>query len=99
MPNGLLLRLARNDAVRHLVTTMSLTRPVVERFVAGETLAEGMAAAAGLNAEGMGAILDYLGENVATEAQADQAAAAYLASLAAIGGSGLDAHVSVKLTQ
>jgi proline dehydrogenase len=99
MPNGLLLRLARNDAVRHLVTTMSLTRPVVERFVAGETLAEGMAAAARLNTEGMGAILDYLGENVATHAQADQAAAAYLTSLAAIGASGLDTHVSVKLTQ
>jgi proline dehydrogenase len=99
MPNGLLLRLAAHDQVRRLVTGASLTRRVVERFVAGETLADGMAAATRLNEDGMGAILDYLGENVATEAQADQAAAAYLASLAAIGRRGVDAHVSVKLTQ
>ena len=99
MPNGLLLHLAAHGRVRHLVTTLPLTRPVVERFVAGETLAEGMAAAALLNTQGIGAILDYLGENVATDAQADQAAAAYLASLAAIGTSHIDAHVSVKLTQ
>jgi proline dehydrogenase len=99
MPNRLLLRLAALDGVRRLVTSASLTRPVVQRFVAGETLAEGMAAAARLNEAGMGAILDYLGENVATETQADQAAAAYLDSLAAIGRSGVEAHVSVKLTQ
>ena len=99
MPNRPLLRLAAHDGVRRLVTSTSLTRRVVERFVAGETLADGIAAAARLNGERMGAILDYLGENVATEAQADQAAAAYLASLAAIGRSGIDAHVSVKLTQ
>ena len=68
MPNRLLLRLAAHDGVRRLVTSASLTRPVVERFVAGETLADGMAAAARLNDGGMGAILDYLGENVATEA-------------------------------
>jgi proline dehydrogenase len=99
MPNRLLLRLAALDGVRRLVTSASLTRPVVQRFVAGETLADGMAAATRLNDAGMGAILDYLGENVATEAQADQAATAYLDSLAAIGRSGIDAHVSVKLTQ
>jgi len=99
MPNRPLLRLAAHDGVRRLVTSTSLTRRVVERFVAGETLADGIAAAARLNGERMGAILDYLGENVATEAQADQAAAAHLASLAAIGRSGIDAHVSVKLTQ
>jgi proline dehydrogenase len=99
MPNRLLLRLAALDGVRRLVTSASLTRPVVERFVAGETLPEAMAAAGRLKENGMGAILDYLGENVTSDAQADQAAAAYLDSLAAIAAAGIDTHVSVKLTQ
>src|SRR5437879_12744877 len=99
MPNRLLLRLAAHDGVRRLVTSAPPTRRVVKRFVAGETLDDGMAAAGRLNEHGMGAILDYLGENVATEEQADQAAGAYLASLAVIGRSRIDAHVSVKLTQ
>jgi len=99
VPNRLLLRLAAHDGVRRLVTAARLTRPVVERFVAGETLGEALAAARDLNAEGIGAILDYLGENVATEEQADAATAAYLASLEAIAARGTDTHVSVKLTQ
>ena len=101
MPNRLLLRLAGHDGVRRLVTTSPLTRKVVRRFVAGETLAEALQAARQLNGEGVGAILDYLGENVATEAQADAAAEAYLASLRAIATAmpANRAHVSVKLTQ
>jgi proline dehydrogenase len=99
MPNRLLLRLAAQEGVRRLVTTTSLTRPVVERFVAGERLEDGLAAAAELNARGIGAILDYLGENVATDEQADAATRAYLASLEAIAARKTDAHVSVKLTQ
>jgi len=99
MPNRLLLRLAAQEGVRRLVTATSLTRPVVERFVAGETLEEGLAVARELKARGIGAILDYLGENVATDEQADAATAAYLASLDAIATGRTDAHVSVKLTQ
>jgi proline dehydrogenase len=99
MPNRPLLRLAAHGGIRRLVTSAALTRRVVKRFVAGETLDDGLAAAGWLNEHGMGAILDYLGENVATEEQADQAAGAYVASLAAIGRSRIDAHVSVKLTQ
>jgi proline dehydrogenase len=92
MPNHLLLRVAAHDRVRSLVASSRLARPVVERFVAGETLSEAVAVARDLKAEGMGAILDLLGENVTDEAQADAATEEYLAALAA-------AHVSVKLTQ
>lgn len=99
MPNRLLLHLAAHGGVRRLVETSGLTRAVVDRFVAGPRLEDGIRAAAGLNTAGMGAILDFLGENVATDAQADAAGAAYLAGLEAIAARGLDAHVSVKLTQ
>lgn len=99
MPNTLLIALAGNRRVQHLVETSSLTAPVLRRFVAGESLAEAVAATRALEVQGIGAILDYLGENVTTEAGADAAAQAYLASLERIGALGLDAHVSVKLTQ
>lgn len=99
MPNHLLMALAANQRVRTLVETTPLTQPVVRRFVAGETLAEAVEAARQLKAQGIGAVLDYLGENVTTDAQADAAAEAYLRSLQRIGALSLDAHVSVKLTQ
>ncbi|MGH2689376.1 MAG: proline dehydrogenase family protein, partial [Actinomycetota bacterium] len=99
MPNRLLLSAAELPFVRRLVVANSLTRSVVRRFVAGETLEEGIAAAAALVGQGTLAILDYLGELVATEEQADAAASLYLDGLRRIGEEGLDAHVAVKLTQ
>lgn len=104
MPNRALLRLAAHDGVRRLVTGSPAARPVVRRFVAGETLDSGLAAARDLNARGIGAILDYLGENVSSPEQADAALGAYLESLQALRSPtgeapAPDAHVSVKLTQ
>ena len=100
MPNRLLLHLAARDDVRRAITAAPVTRRVVERFVAGETLEQALRVARDLNAAGIGAILDHLGENVSTEQQADDALQAYLHSLTAIGpGRGLDAHISVKMTQ
>lgn len=99
MPNKLLLLAAERPALKQFITRRHLTRRVAERFVAGDLLADGLRAATALNKAGIGGILDYLGENVSTEAQADDAARAYLESLQAISAAGLDAHVSVKLTQ
>jgi proline dehydrogenase len=99
VPNHLLLRVAANEHVRGLVSSSRITRPVVERFVAGETLDEAVTAARELAGDGIGSILDLLGENVSDEVQADAAAEAYLGALEAIGRTNLDAHVSVKLTQ
>jgi proline dehydrogenase len=113
MPNRLLLTAAELPFVRRLIVANSLTRPVVERFVAGETLDDGIRAAKALAAQGTRAILDYLGEKVGTDEQADVAAALYLDALHRIGsersasepapddprGRGLDVHVAVKLSQ
>jgi proline dehydrogenase len=99
MPNRLLLSAAEVPFVRRLIVANSLTRSVVRRFVAGETLDDGIAAAAALAGQGTLAILDYLGELVGTEEQADAAASLYLDALRRIGAEGLDAHVAVKLTQ
>lgn len=99
MPNHLLLQIAGNDRLKELISTSPATRPVVERFVAGDTLDDAVRVCRELKAQGVGAIFDYLGENVATEQQADAAMEAYIASLQRITTERLDAHVSVKLTQ
>ena len=99
MPNRLLLAAAELPFVRRLIVANAFTRPVVERFVAGETLDDGIRAARELEAQGTLAILDYLGEMVGSEEQANAAAGLYLEALRRIGAEGMDVHVAVKLTQ
>lgn len=99
VPNRLLLAAARKQSIRRFITKHRFTRAVADRFVAGDLLEDGLAAAKRLNAHGVGGILDYLGENVTNETQADAAMHAYLDSLDAISSQRIDAHVSVKLTQ
>ena len=95
----LLLSLADNPAVRQTVSKNGLSKGLIQRFVAGETLPEALAAAQGLQAHGITTALDLLGENVATEAEADASASAYLAVLEALAGSGLPSpYISIKLT-
>jgi proline dehydrogenase len=72
---------------------------MARRFVAGETLADAIAAVQSINAQGMLATLDHLGENVATEAEAIAAANEYLVALDALSAARADSNVSVKLTQ
>ncbi|HEY8201468.1 MAG TPA: proline dehydrogenase family protein, partial [Actinomycetota bacterium] len=99
MPNRLLLSAAELPFVRRLIVANAFTRPVVERFVAGETLDDGIRVARDLQAQGTLAILDYLGEMVGSEGQADAAAGLYLEALRRIGTEGIDIHVAIKLTQ
>jgi proline dehydrogenase len=98
VPNHALLKVAGNARVRDLVAGSRITRPVVERFVAGERLEDAVAVARQLQEQGVGTILDLLGEHVTDDVEAEAATESYLAALAAAGGS-LGAHVSVKLTQ
>lgn len=76
-----------------------LVRRMPFRFVAGTTLDEAVAAVRVLNATGAMATLDVLGESVTDRATADRAAAAYVAAIERIASEGLDANVSIKLTQ
>jgi proline dehydrogenase len=69
------------------------------RFVAGEALDEAIAAARVCNQQGMLVSLDYLGENVATAADAQRARDAYLQVFDRILTEKLNANVSCKLTQ
>jgi proline dehydrogenase len=69
------------------------------RFVAGMNIEDVLRAAASVNAQGMAATLDSLGENVHTPDEARNAADIYHRLLDAIQQRGLNANVSVKLTQ
>ena len=72
---------------------------MAHRFVPGETLDEAIAAARECNNLGMFASLDYLGENVSTQEDAQRARDAYLAIFDRIAHERLHANVSCKLTQ
>lgn len=72
---------------------------MAQRFVPGETLDEAIAAARVCNDAGMMVSLDYLGENVASTADAQRARDAYIEIFDRIAKERLHANVSCKLTQ
>ena len=69
------------------------------RFIAGETVEEAVVAAREVEGAGMTQTLDYLGESVASVAEADRATRDYLRVLDAIAAAGIGRNVSLKLTQ
>jgi proline dehydrogenase len=98
MLRGTLLYLSEQPALKRVLGG-SLARPLVRRFVAGETLGEAIENVRKLNAAGMTATLDYLGESVGTAAEAGAAATQYIAILHAIERAGARCNASLKLTQ
>ena len=86
--------------MRKLMTEHPLGRRLAGRFVAGDTLEDGMAAARALDRQGIAAMLDHLGENVSSAAQASEAADTYIRALKRIEEyPEIDCNISVKLTQ
>ena len=75
-----------------------MARQMAARFVAGETIDSALEAVAALNAKGISASLDLLGESVTNEAEARETGRQYLTLLDRINARQLNANVSVKLT-
>lgn len=96
----LILRIGALGFVKSLVTRSRLFRPLVHRFIAGETLDEAMAAAEELAAKGLRSSLDLLGENVATAEEASHSADAYVEIVDRIAKSKHKEmiNISIKLT-
>jgi len=99
MLRSILLKLSNSQGFAHWVTSNPSTRKMARRFVAGETLEEALQAARACNDVGMMATLDYLGENVATTADAQKARDTYLQIFDRIAQEKISANVSCKLTQ
>lgn len=93
-----MLWLAGNPQAEGLVRRLPITRPLVDRFVAGEDLDTALAATLDLNARGLEVTLDLLGESIADEREADAACESYLAILERIATSGVRSNISIKLT-
>jgi proline dehydrogenase len=94
-----LLWLSEQPRVFRFVRRNGLARRLASRFVAGETVDSAVAALRELNAAGLSASLDLLGESVQRAEEARQARDTYLETLDRIRAAGADANVSVKLTQ
>jgi len=94
-----LLYLSKARWARRIVTRWSFARRAARRFVAGDTLDEGIAAVRALNDSGLNVTLDHLGENVTDQADARRAAEDYLVLIDRICDTGVRANVSLKLTQ
>ena len=93
-----LLFLSRQQRIFDFVKNVGFARQMASRFVAGETIATALAAVEQLNAKGITASLDLLGESVSSEAEARDTGRQYLEILDRIEQKRLQANVSVKLT-
>ena len=95
-----LLAASRRPVLRRMVTGTPVTRRVVDRFVAGETLPDALAAVRTLTADGIAVTLDHLGEDVTDRSEAQRSRDAYLQLLEGLAPLrlGRRAEVSVKLS-
>ncbi|SEG96012.1 L-proline dehydrogenase [Actinacidiphila yanglinensis] len=100
MLGPVLLAASRSDRLRRVVAAAPVTRPVVDRFVAGDALHPAMDTVHTLTAGGLDVTLDHLGEDVTDRATARHTRDAYLRLLEtlALAGLGDRAEVSVKLS-
>lgn len=100
MLGPVLLAAARSDSIRRLVSAAPVTRPMVDRFVAGEQLDQCLRAVQSLADRGMQVTIDHLGEDITDRSEALRNRDAYLALTDALAASGLAEHaeMSVKLS-
>jgi proline dehydrogenase len=94
--------LSESGTARRISMGAPGARTMARRFVAGETIDDGLAAARTLVEAGFGVSLDYLGESVKSREEAIAAADTYVELITRIGADPLlreHVNVSLKLTQ
>ncbi|HVP46025.1 MAG TPA: proline dehydrogenase family protein [Bryobacteraceae bacterium] len=96
---ALLLFLSRRKLLRKWMETSVLARRLAARFVAGDTLEDGLEAGRRINREGIAVTFDRLGESVTSLAEAEASRDEYVRVLEEISDHQLKANVSIKLTQ
>ena len=99
MLRSFFISMSKNKGLRAFSERSAMGRRLSSRFVAGMTVEAALAAAEAVNREGMAVSLDSLGESVTDAAHAHRGAAIYHQVLDEIARRGLNANVSVKLTQ
>ncbi|GIK09886.1 MAG: proline dehydrogenase [Anaerolineaceae bacterium] len=99
MLRSFLIYLSKAQWAQNIVTGWSFAWKAASRFVAGEKTEDAVRVVRDLNAKGVNATLDHLGEHTSTADEAAQATQDILAILDEIETAGVRANVSIKLTQ
>ncbi len=100
MLRSVILAASEDARVKHLVATAPVSRTVVRRFVAGESVDDAVRVSRELVGRGLTVSLDHLGEDTVEVGQAEATTKAYLTLLSRLHDEGLAAstEVSVKLS-
>ncbi|UCD24049.1 MAG: proline dehydrogenase family protein [Gemmatimonadota bacterium] len=99
MLRGIFLWLSEQRGIFNFVKRNGMARKAASRFVAGETVDSAIAAARLLNEKGITASLDLLGESVSSTEETFASRDEVIHILDEIARTGVQANVSVKLTQ
>ncbi|CAL9414723.1 Proline dehydrogenase 2 [Streptomyces sp. enrichment culture] len=78
MLGPVILAASRSDRMRRLVSAAPVTKPVVDRFIPGETVDEILPIVRDLTGRGLELTMDVVGEDITTPEQAEAARDAYL---------------------
>ncbi|MEU0739400.1 proline dehydrogenase family protein [Streptomyces sp. NPDC006134] len=78
MLGPVILAASRSDRMRRLVSAAPVTKPVVDRFIPGETVDEILPIVQELTGKGLELTMDVVGEDITTPEQAEAARDAYL---------------------
>lgn len=100
MLGPVILAASRSDRLRRLISAAPVTRPVVDRFIPGETVDDVVPIVQDLTDRGLAVTLDVVGEDITTPEQAAAARDAYLELVERLGELelGTRAEMSVKLS-
>lgn len=99
MLRSFLIYLSKAGWAKQMVMRMPVARQAAARFYAGETLEDAVRVIRELNAAGILATLDHLGEHTTNSQEAIRARQEILAMIDAIQQSGVKSNVSIKLSQ
>ena len=99
MLRSFLIYLSKAAWAQKLVTSWGFAWRAASRFIAGERIEDAIRAIKELNAKGINATLDHLGEHTSTAEEANKATDDILTVLNEIDKAGVRANVSIKLTQ
>lgn len=99
MPNRILLKAANSKRLETFAAQNRLTRPLVDRYVAGATVEDAWKVAEELKADGIDVSLDLLGESVHDISQTEDAMRQYREAMQHLHNVSPGATVSIKLSQ
>ena len=99
MLRSFFIQLSKAGWAQRLVTNSSFSWRAASRFIAGVSAEDAIRVVRELNAKGINATLDHLGEHTSTVEEANNAADSIQSILNEIDKAGVKANVSIKLTQ